>query len=159
MTPCQPSCFYSQREMPQFSWPVRSSASSAKATTTTTTLVLFLLALLPQVWSIPQLLPDPRDRCAELSVQHPAQDGGRLVVINATFVEAHALNISGTLNALPFCRLASRLAYGSNDFLTFEVWLPDDVEYNGRFLAVGTFPSCTLEQDVTLRKKRRERKA
>lgn len=122
--------------MRQFSWPAQSfwpstTASSAK----TTTLLLCLLASLPQAQSIQQLLPDPRDRCAEIKARHP-QDND-LIVTNATFVEAHALNLSGTFNALPFCRLASRLAYGSNDSLNFEVWLPDDVEYNGRFLAVG----------------------
>lgn len=140
--------------MRQFSWPAQSfwpstTASSAK----TTTLLLCLLASLPQAQSIQQLLPDPRDRCAEIKARHP-QDND-LIVTNATFVEAHALNLSGTFNALPFCRLASRLAYGSNDSLNFEVWLPDDVEYNGRFLAVGMSshaPCRSKHRDVTIRR-------
>ncbi|GME37904.1 tannase and feruloyl esterase [Neofusicoccum parvum] len=141
--------------MYQFSWPgatfwpfssttsistgsaARSSASSVAAA-----LLLFLLAPLPRVQSIPQTLPHARDRCTELKARH--LQGNDLIVTNATFVDAYALNVSGTLNVLPLCRLASQLAYGSNDTLNFEVWMPHDVEYNGRYLAVGTL-SCTMQ--------------
>lgn len=98
-------------------------------------LLLLLLTPLPQAQAVPHVLASPRARCAELKDKHP--QGGDLFVTGVTFIDAFALNVSGTLNTRPFCRLASQLAYGSDDTLNFEVWLPDDVEYNGRYLAVG----------------------
>lgn len=94
-----------------------------------------LLALLPQVQSVPNLLENPRARCLEL--KDKLLQEGDVIITGATFVDALTLNVSGTLNAHPFCRVASQLAYGSDDTLNFEVWLPGDAGYNGRYLAVG----------------------
>ncbi|KAK0664813.1 putative feruloyl esterase B-1 [Lasiodiplodia hormozganensis] len=94
-----------------------------------------LLALLPQVQSVPNLLENPRARCLELKDKHLQE--GDVIITGAAFVDALTLNVSGTLNAHPFCRVASQLAYGSDDTLNFEVWLPGDAGYNGRYLAVG----------------------
>jgi hypothetical protein len=64
--------------------------------------------------------------------------GEGVSIINATFIAASGLNVSGTLNNVSFCRVFAEVAYGDNDTVGFEVWLPDGTQYNGRFLAVGT---------------------
>ncbi|OJD29150.1 tannase and feruloyl esterase [Diplodia corticola] len=131
--------------MPQDSWLSASlpacrtlvGLSIKKATSIVSGAALLLLLLAPraQAQSSPFVLGSSRARCAELKEKHPPD--GDIVVTGVTFIDAFALNVSGTFNTRPFCRLASRLAYGSDDVLNFEVWLPDNVEYNGRYLAVG----------------------
>ncbi|KAF7531270.1 hypothetical protein G7054_g9036 [Neopestalotiopsis clavispora] len=63
--------------------------------------------------------------------------GEGVSIINATSIPASGLNVSGTLNTVSFCRVFAEVAYGDNDTVGFEVWLPDGTQYNGRFLAVG----------------------
>lgn len=133
-------------EMRQLSWPSAAFWTPSSSDTTMTAkaaLFLLLLTTLPQVQSLPQILSDARDRCVELKASH-LQDND-VVVTNVSYIEASVLNETGTTNAFSFCRLASRLAYGSNDTLNFEVWLPDDTEYNGRYLTVGTLMHISLE--------------
>ncbi|KAF2177075.1 tannase and feruloyl esterase [Zopfia rhizophila CBS 207.26] len=62
-----------------------------------------------------------------------------LKLFNSTYVEAGGLNISltGQVNQFPFCRVYAQVAYGNNDTLNFEVWLPDAGSYNKRLMAVG----------------------
>lgn len=42
-------------------------------------------------------------------------------------------------NNISLCRVVGTIAYGEsrNDTLTFELWLPDNTNYNGRYLSVG----------------------
>ena len=60
-------------------------------------------------------------------------------LLNATFYPTASLNVSGTLNNVSFCEVYSSISYGSNgnDSLAFAVWLPQTLQYNNRFLAVG----------------------
>jgi feruloyl esterase len=56
--------------------------------------------------------------------------------LNTTHYPINALNISGTLNNVSFCELYASVSYGTNDTLTFALWLPDS-QYASRFTAVG----------------------
>lgn len=63
------------------------------------------------------------------------------VLTNSTWVPAGAKNVSGTFNAAAFCEVAGTVSYPTDNFVVFEVWLPEESEYNGRFLAVGEYSS------------------
>ena len=69
--------------------------------------------------------------------------GLKVTLVNSTFIPKHGLNItsSSTLNAIPFCRVYGTVAYGSNETIHMETWLPDADEYNGKFLAIGNAAS------------------
>ncbi|KAI0884285.1 feruloyl esterase [Annulohypoxylon maeteangense] len=58
-------------------------------------------------------------------------------ILNATHIPVKAVNISGTLNTLPLCRLFGQVPYPQNNSVIFELWLPAAEKYNGRFLVVG----------------------
>jgi len=48
------------------------------------------------------------------------------------------LNKSSTLNTVSFCEVNATVSYGSgNNSLLFTLWLPNVLEYNNRFMAVG----------------------
>ncbi|PLB46095.1 putative feruloyl esterase B precursor [Aspergillus steynii IBT 23096] len=47
------------------------------------------------------------------------------------------MNVSGTWNSIPFCRLQGSIPYPINNSVLFELWLPDNETYNGRYLSVG----------------------
>jgi len=49
-----------------------------------------------------------------------------------------AQNITET-NTASFCRVIGLMPYGPNNTLHFEVWLPENEDYNGRYLSVGTY--------------------
>ncbi|KAH8423685.1 uncharacterized protein LDX57_001442 [Aspergillus melleus] len=57
--------------------------------------------------------------------------------LHSSFVDVHGMNVSGTLNSIPFCRLQGSVAYPSNNSVNFELWLPDNETYNGRYLSGG----------------------
>ena len=59
------------------------------------------------------------------------------VLTNSTWIPAGAKNVSGTFNAVAFCEVTGTVSYPTNNYVVFEVWLPEDNVYNGRFLAVG----------------------
>lgn len=63
------------------------------------------------------------------------------VLTNSTWIPAGAKNVSGTFNAAAFCEVFGTVSYTNDDYVVFEVWLPEETAYNGRFLAVGGFPS------------------
>ncbi|KAI2466038.1 feruloyl esterase [Annulohypoxylon bovei var. microspora] len=58
-------------------------------------------------------------------------------ILNSTHVPEKAVNISGTLNTIPLCRLFGKVPYPKNNSVIFELWLPAAQKYNGRFLVVG----------------------
>ncbi|KAK4569362.1 hypothetical protein LTR86_003124 [Recurvomyces mirabilis] len=59
-------------------------------------------------------------------------------VLNATYYPIHGLNDSGVLNNVSFCQVYSEVSYGTgNDSLIFALWLPDVLQYESRFMAVG----------------------
>lgn len=64
-----------------------------------------------------------------------------LVTYNASIVSAKhydvgGKNVSGTLNEVAFCEVSAKVKYGTNDSLTFALWLPD-TKYSSRFMAIG----------------------
>lgn len=58
---------------------------------------------------------------------------------NSTWIPAGAKNVSGTFNTAAFCEVFGTVSYPTNNYVVFEVWLPEENAYNGRFLAVGEF--------------------
>lgn len=63
--------------------------------------------------------------------------GNDINILNATSIAAGMLTIDEVSNTISFCRVFAVTPYPANNTLVYEVWLPDDVDYNGRFLAVG----------------------
>lgn len=59
------------------------------------------------------------------------------VLTNSTWIPAGAKNVSGTFNAAAFCEVSGTVSYPGDNYVVFEVWLPEEDVYNGRFLAVG----------------------
>ncbi|KAJ4357720.1 uncharacterized protein N0V89_002296 [Didymosphaeria variabile] len=58
-------------------------------------------------------------------------------VINATYHATKSFNVSATFNDIPFCELQAQISYGTGSSLSFAVWMPDEFDYQHRFLAVG----------------------
>jgi hypothetical protein len=75
------------------------------------------------------------DACTSITSAY----GANYTVVNATLVQAGELEINGlgSTNNFTFCRVFSKMPYGSNSTLNFEVWLPESSSYNGRYLSVG----------------------
>lgn len=61
------------------------------------------------------------------------------VLTNSTWIPAGAKNVSGTFNAAAFCEVSGTVSYPGDNYVVFEVWLPEENAYNGRFLAVGEY--------------------
>lgn len=62
----------------------------------------------------------------------------------AIYHSAHSVNISNVSNEFGFCEVNASVMYSFNDSLHFSVWLPDTLQYNDRFMAVGTLMSFVL---------------
>jgi hypothetical protein len=59
-------------------------------------------------------------------------------LLNATYYPIHSLNVSKTFNNVSFCEIYTSVSYGSgNNTLIAATWLPDRLQYNDRFMAVG----------------------
>lgn len=59
-------------------------------------------------------------------------------LLNATYYPARTLNVSNTYNNVSFCEIYTSVSYGSgNNTLIAATWLPDRLQYNDRFIAVG----------------------
>lgn len=62
----------------------------------------------------------------------------------SAFIDVHGMNVSGIWNSVPFCRFQGLIPYPDNNSVLFEIWLPDNETYNGRYLSVGAFPFWTI---------------
>lgn len=102
--------------------------------------------LLPSVHSL--TLPRSTQDCISFAQTAPAIQN--VTLLNSTLISANNLNLSGTLNSPSFCRVLGQVAYGSNDTLNFQLWLPDPASYNGRFMAVGNSPLLCLAKVAVL---------
>ncbi|KAI1776253.1 feruloyl esterase [Hypoxylon cercidicola] len=60
-----------------------------------------------------------------------------VTILNSSHIPEKAINISGTLNAIPVCRLFGSVPYAGNNSIIFELWLPPIEKHNERFLVVG----------------------
>jgi feruloyl esterase len=59
-------------------------------------------------------------------------------LLNSTYYPVHALNVSNTFNNVSFCEVYTSISYGSgNNTLVAATWLPERLQYNDRFMAVG----------------------
>jgi feruloyl esterase len=59
-------------------------------------------------------------------------------LLNATYYPVNSLNVSNTYNTISFCEIYTSIAYGTgNNTLIAATWLPDRLQYNDRFMAVG----------------------
>ena len=59
-------------------------------------------------------------------------------LLNATYHPVHSLNVSNTFNNVSFCEVHTSVSYGNgNNTLIAATWLPDWLQYNDRFMAVG----------------------
>ncbi|KAI1390757.1 feruloyl esterase [Hypoxylon trugodes] len=58
-------------------------------------------------------------------------------ILNASYVPESSLNVSGTLNTIPLCRLFGQVPYANNNSVGFELWLPTTEKYDGRIVVVG----------------------
>lgn len=98
----------------------------------------FLLSILA-ICSGTLASPKPTASCS--SVVKDARNllrGWDTTVHSAAAVAAAAMTVSGVSNEAPFCRVVASIAYGGNETLNFELWLPENNAYGGRFMAVGT---------------------
>ncbi|KAK4503477.1 hypothetical protein PRZ48_004392 [Zasmidium cellare] len=103
---------------------------------------LFILALflLSSLAHLSNAWPQPhQQRCSTLS-HHPfflQNTHSSAKFLKSTYYPAKALNATNTFNEIPLCEIYGSIPYGSNNTLTFVLWLPDQPHYNDRFLAVG----------------------
>ncbi|KAI1101942.1 feruloyl esterase [Jackrogersella minutella] len=68
---------------------------------------------------------------------HNTGDIGDVAILNSSHIPESSVNVSGTLNTIPLCRLFGKVPYPKNNSVIFELWLPTAVKFNGRFLVVG----------------------
>ncbi|KAI1138599.1 feruloyl esterase [Hypoxylon sp. FL0543] len=76
--------------------------------------------------------------CSEFATS-VSRIGGTLgrVILNSSHVPEKSINIDGTVNAIPLCRLFGKVPYAGNNSVIFELWLPAADSYTGRFVVVG----------------------
>lgn len=61
----------------------------------------------------------------------------RATLRSSTPIPAGGIVVSGVSNQVAFCQVVASVAYGGNETLNFQLWLPDTSMYKGRFMAVG----------------------
>ncbi|KAK0257552.1 hypothetical protein LTS09_007599 [Friedmanniomyces endolithicus] len=97
------------------------------------TALLSLGALAEQALVLPQKVPD----CATFGAR-VALGAYDAKLLNTTYYPIGSLNNSDVLNTVAFCELYASASYGTgNDSLIFALWLPDVLDYDNRFMAVG----------------------
>jgi hypothetical protein len=70
-------------------------------------------------------------------------------ILNATYVEAGAFNATGgapyqtTTNSFPCCRVFGLINVKDQSTVNFEILLPNERDYNGRYLAVGALEAVS----------------
>jgi feruloyl esterase len=99
----------------------------------------FTIGILPTVLSV-NAAPGSKDPC--LSLVHESRSSLLIhdtTLMSSVHVPIGAMIISGTANKVAFCQVVGSVAYGGNETLNFELWLPDISIYEGRFMAVGRY--------------------
>ncbi|KAH8807162.1 tannase and feruloyl esterase [Xylogone sp. PMI_703] len=81
------------------------------------------------------VLQSPVSSCAKLAHFNGKSLG--TTIHNATLVPRGGLNISNVFNDVAFCQVAASVSYTNKDTLNFQLWLPEESIYQGRFMAVG----------------------
>lgn len=91
-------------------------------------------------------LSNPVDHDSCTSLRHSADyvvSSSRVNVGGIADIKAVAAQNITEINTATFCRVVGLMPYGPNNTLNFEVWLPENENYNGRYLSVGT---CWISQ-------------
>lgn len=83
------------------------------------------------------VLPHGESDCTTFA-KHLSISEHNATFLNATYYPANSLNVSNTLNKVSFCEVYTSISYGNgNNSLVAATWLPDRLQWNDRFLAVG----------------------
>jgi feruloyl esterase len=83
------------------------------------------------------VLPHEESDCTTFA-KHLAISEHNATFLNATYYPANSLNVSNTLNKVSFCEVYTSISYGNgNNSLVAATWLPDQLQWNDRFIAVG----------------------
>jgi feruloyl esterase len=94
-----------------------------------------LSAILPLTTAL--LLPHETPDCTTFAKSLDLA-GHNATLLNATYYPANSLNVSNTFNIVSFCEIYTSVSYGTgNNTLIAATWLPDRLQYNDRFMAVG----------------------
>lgn len=97
---------------------------------------LAVIVLLPALYAVASAASGACSRLNGASLPafpHPVR-------FNATAVDAGELHAGQAINNnIAFCRVTGSISYGPglDNTLLFELWLPNNADYNGRYLAVG----------------------
>lgn len=83
-------------------------------------------------------LPNQTPNCTAFA-RELALDAYDTTLLNTTYYPANALNVSNTYNNVSFCEVYTSTSYGANknNSLIAATWLPNRLQYNSRFMAVG----------------------
>ena len=100
-------------------------------------LVLPLLPFFTQAWVLPAPTKDCSKFAGTAALLFP---NGNTTLVNSTLVPEGGVEVLNVTNALAFCRVFGQVSYGGNDTLNFQLWMPDVLAYEGRFMAVGEYP-------------------
>ena len=80
------------------------------------------------------VLPAPTRDCSTFAATLAKTFAGQTTtIVNATLIPANST--SG--NEYEYCQVIGKVAYGGNNTLNFQLYLPDATAYTGRFMAVG----------------------
>ena len=93
------------------------------------------------------VLPKPTQNCSTFAASLSKSFAGqKITIFNATLVLANS-----TSNDYEYCQVVGKVAYGNNDTLNFQVYLPEATAYTGRFMAVGLFnPFLLMDFPLTV---------
>lgn len=94
-----------------------------------------LLILVALIAAVPTCLSDSAACTAIGQGWQSKEDDFR--IINSTWIADQTLNISATLNAIPFCRIYGSMSYAGDETLGLELWLPSRSGYTGRYASIG----------------------
>lgn len=89
--------------------------------------------------------PQETSDCASFAASLPLP--ANVTLLSSSSLPQNAFsnpNFAGT-NSITFCRVVGEAPYAVNDTVGFELWLPENGAYNGRYVAVGksTFKPLT----------------
>lgn len=101
------------------------------------TMLAFAFALLASATRVAtSSIPSYQPHCSSL-VHSTDLSQHNATLLNSTYYAGNKLNVSGTFNQISFCEVYGSISYGRNNSLIFALWLPDSLDYEHRFMAVG----------------------
>ncbi|KAM6481616.1 tannase and feruloyl esterase [Trichoderma sp. SZMC 28011] len=84
-----------------------------------------------------------------------ATNHGKFAITNVTYIPTGAISLSNLsptnlTNTAAFCRVFASVPYPKDNQVSFELWLPDKVNYNDRFLSVGNGGFSSIIDEISL---------